>query len=166
MNWGKANLKVCRALIKHERVCGHEIGENTFLITVDGCYAYLFPKKEIHFNLNEIRKLNKPIIDSLDLYLHGYDLRASRVCIDLQNHQMVRKFIGKNYALWIKEEYLSQFEGTRYCQNQKTEEVKLPVSPVLVLEGGDPVGLILPMRVIDDQPIIDLMLYDNGGIKE
>lgn len=166
MNWTKANLKVCRALIKHERVCGHELGENIVVITVDGCYAYLFPKKEIYFNLNEVKKLTKPIINSLEPYLHGYDLRASRICLDLQSHQMARKFIGKNYALWIKEEYVSQFEGTRYCQNKNAEENKLPVSPVLVLEGGDPVGLILPMRVIDGQPIMDLMLYNYGGIKE
>ena len=166
MNWLKANMKVCRALSKGEKVCGHELGENTYLVTVDGVYAYLFPKKEIHFNLNDVRKLTKPIIPSLDVYLHGYDLRPTRVCLDLEGLGLVRKFEGKDYSVWIKSELLLHFFGTKFCQSISVEYQKLPVSPVLVVEADNPVGLILPVRVLDGMTIRDAeSVAEFGGME-
>jgi len=166
MNWLKANMEVCRALSKGETVYGHELGENMYLVTVDRVCAYLFPKKEIHFNLNDIRKLTKPIISSLDDYLHGYDLRATRVCLDLDRLGLVRKFEGNDYSVWIKSELLHHFSGTRFCQSISVEYQKLPISTVLVVEDNDPIGLVLPIRILDGMTIRDAAsVAEFGGME-
>lgn len=163
MNWKNANIKVCRALANHERVCGHQVDDDKFIVTVDGCYAYIFPLTQIHFNKDEIKKTDKPIIENLGNYLNGIDILPTDLCLDTHS-SMVRRFKGPNHALWIKEEYLRHFEGTRYCQDRMIFSNKLPISPVLVMEAGDPVGLILPMRVLDGRILKEVEEYDECGL--
>jgi hypothetical protein len=149
MNWVKANEKVCKALAKRQRVCGHEWEENYFVVTVDGCYAYIFPKKQIHFNLSEIKLLDKSLVSEMKDYTQGYFVKPTRLYLDLDG-SFVRKFEGKGYAVWIKSEFLKQFEGGSYYQSSKSDPTKLSVTAVMVFEERDPVGFILPVRVMED----------------
>lgn len=163
MNWKNANIKVCRALANHERICGYRMGVNNFLVTVDGCYAYIFPMKQIHFNKDEVRIISEPLIKNLNDYLDGIDIQPTDLCLDTHS-SLIRRFKGPNHALWIKEEYLRHFEGTRYCQDRTVDHDKLPISPVLILEADHPVGLVLPVRVFDGRTLKEVAECDECGI--
>ena len=136
MNLIKANVEICTALAKGERVCGHDVGEDSFFVTATGTYGFCFPKDKIVFDLNKVKRLDKIIFRPED-YVKPENTIRPTIHYIIDGKLIIRRFDGrandKDYSLWMNSAFLKYFYYPHYYQDKQTEK-DLRKQPVIITD--------------------------------
>lgn len=156
--FANANVEVCKALAKGECVRGQWIDEDHLLVTIDGYYAYIFPRKKIYFDAELVKKFDKKLFDVEEICVPETKLKKTNEFY-LAGGKMCRKFSNDNGSAFFQQSYLQKLGDDYYEYYQKVSETtKMSDLPMLVVQkvakGNEdftfvPVMYIMPMRVFD-----------------
>lgn len=150
MNINKAQKEIFDSILKKERdetvrVCGFWIdGGERFAVTGDGCHGFVFKKDQIAFNvekvsivgdflhIDEIFKKENKLTETRFLYSEKYPRNATS--------KIFRRNGKKTY---INRSFLTCFESASFYQKEENQTV-------LVEENGEIVGVVLPIRHVEE----------------
>ena len=149
MNYKHANLEICKQIINNEFVRGQEISDDLFLvIPSEGYYGYYINPKDCAFSMSKIKMLPKDGRKIGDFAL------IDPICeIKITNrlnlmfrtrNDTIRMFKNGDQASWVNSKFLKCLDLYACKFYQKPGEV---LTPILAVEDGTPVMVILPMRI-------------------
>ena len=114
-----------------------------FIISYDGVVAYIIASDDFIFNTTKLLR-GDSFVDRLSLTVDNASVKAEEVTLTdnlkIQDKRELVELKNDTVSVWINRKLLNNFEPTRfYC--------KSPKSPVVVYEGEDIAGIILPVRI-------------------
>lgn len=147
MKYQKANIEICTALARGDRVVGHDVNGNYFFVTANGNYGFIFPKKTIVFDLKKVKKLEKALFCVDDMVADQNRITPTEYhFIPKETRLVFRRFIAPGSQTWVNVSFLKYFESPTYFQKEGQ-----PLTPILVIENKGreniPVAVLLPARI-------------------
>ena len=163
MIYVKANMEISKALSKGDIVRGHDLDDDLFIVTTNGYYAYIIPKKEIIFDIKKVQILTRKMFEPGDYLKNSNELKPTMHYIK-PNRDYCRRFDGKGYHVYLNDEFLKRLEKDypyKYYQDVRPN-TNMSLQPILAAVKmsenketnkviHDLAMLILPIRVLDEE---------------
>lgn len=150
MDWKKANLDICNALVKGELVRAQKTeGDEILVIPSPAYYGYLFNPKDIIFSMAKLQMLpaTAHMIFSRSVIAPENEIKATK---DLRlltyKKAIARKFVADGRKTWVDTKLLKQVnvDTCKFYQAKSLEAV-------IVVDEGVPVMCVLPIRMMEDE---------------
>lgn len=158
MNYKQANIEICRKITNGTDVVGMELEipvhgtekkQKTALV-IPGekyCYGYLFPEKDVAFNWNKVRRIEKEIFKPENI-CDDNEIKITDFMRILPWKGMGRKFDKAGKDVWVNTEFMKnlRLQDCRFYQN-KEERYGI----IIAVENGSPAEVFLPIKAYDDE---------------
>ena len=142
MKINKAYDTVFKALVNRKfGLKKFELDQDKVFISPDGFFGFVFCKKGIPFNLDEIQSADSKL-KLQSVVKPENQLRKTKSFVMLQRIGLISVFKDVDRKVYINSKYLNYFEEhAEFYQDEK-----FPLSLVVIVENGQIVGAVCPVR--------------------
>lgn len=147
MKYKRANLEICKAMMAGEDIRAQELEDNRIIvIRMPAYYGYIFNRREIAFNMENVRMIGSELKKIIDLSVVKPENKLTvtdTIKILGYKGDTARVMMSGDKEVWLNTKFLENID-TDFCTffQDKSD----PLGQVIVVEVATPVMCVLPIR--------------------